>query len=209
MTTKAPAEIIKLKYKKEEKKPLTHSWWWKYPNVITDDVCKKIITFAENKYSGAVIVDNSGKDVLAEQIRKSDVCWINDGWLYDIVFEYMWTANRNANWNFNITSAESMQITRYTEGGYYDFHQDGCGLTAYDQPADIYLHGKTRKLSMTIVLNDDYEGGEFEFADDTDLIKEKKGTIIVFPSYQRHRVRPILSGTRYSLVVWFLGEPFK
>ena len=40
-------------------------------------------------------------------------------------------------------------------------------------------------------------------------IKEKKGTIIVFPSYLVHRVKPVVKGTRYSLVVWFCGEPFK
>jgi PKHD-type hydroxylase len=61
---------------------------------------------------------------------------------------------------------------------------------------------------MTIVLNEDYEGGEFEFFDDKRLIKEKTGTVIVFPSYIVHRVRPVTKGIRYSLVVWFCGEPF-
>ena len=70
------------------------------------------------------------------------------------------------------------------------------------------MHNKTRKLSMTIVLNDEYEGGEFQFFNDKTLIKEKQGTVIIFPSYMQHRVRPIKSGIRYSLVVWFLGEPF-
>ena len=40
------------------------------------------------------------------------------------------------------------------------------------------------------------------------LIKEKMGTVIVFPSYMVHRVRPVTKGTRYSLVSWFCGEPF-
>ena len=62
---------------------------------------------------------------------------------------------------------------------------------------------------MTIVLNDDYEGGEFNFFDCENLIKEKTGTIIVFPSYAVHKVNPITKGTRYSLVVWFVGEPFQ
>ena len=53
------------------------------------------------------------------------------------------------------------------------------------------------------------EGGEFEFFDNnTNLIKEKMGTVIVFPSYMVHRVRPVTKGTRYSLVSWFCGEPF-
>ena len=42
-------------------------------------------------------------------------------------------------------------------------------------------------------------------------IKElrKKGTVIVFPSFVWHRVKPVLSGTRYSLVCWSLGQPWK
>ena len=101
-----------------------------------------------------------------------------------------------------------MQITKYKKNGHYEFHQDGNGFTSFDTPENKILHGKTRKLSMTIVLNEDYEGGEFEFFDDKNLIREKIGTVIVFPSYMVHKVRPVTKGTRYSLVAWFCGEPF-
>ena len=36
-----------------------------------------------------------------------------------------------------------------------------------------------------------------------------KGSIVVFPSFVFHRVRPVITGTRYSLVCWNLGKPFK
>ena len=36
-----------------------------------------------------------------------------------------------------------------------------------------------------------------------------KGSIIVFPSFVWHRVKPITKGVRYSLVLWHLGYPFK
>ena len=39
-------------------------------------------------------------------------------------------------------------------------------------------------------------------------IKEQ-GSLVVFPSYIHHRVKPITKGKRYSLVVWFCGEPFR
>ena len=32
---------------------------------------------------------------------------------------------------------------------------------------------------------------------------------IFFPSFLMHRVTPVKQGTRYSLVSWFLGPPFK
>ena len=35
------------------------------------------------------------------------------------------------------------------------------------------------------------------------------GDVVVFPSIIPHRVRPIKSGKRYSLVGWYGGPPFK
>ena len=68
---------------------------------------------------------------------------------------------------------------------------------------------KVRKLSMTIILNDEFEGGEFELLGHQKPVEENgMGTVIIFPSYMVHRVRPITSGTRYSLVAWICGEPF-
>ena len=36
-----------------------------------------------------------------------------------------------------------------------------------------------------------------------------KGSIIVFPSFVWHRVKRVTKGSRYSLVIWNLGYPFK
>ena len=83
------------------------------------------------------------------------------------------------------------------------------------------LVGKIRKLSMTINLNEpgDYDGGNLKFdfgsnREDGHQIHEveeirPQGSIIVFPSYQYHCVTPVTRGTRYSLVLWTLGQPFK
>jgi PKHD-type hydroxylase len=64
---------------------------------------------------------------------------------------------------------------------------------------------------MSILLNEDYEGGDFKFYDDEEFaLKEKsKGSILVFPSYMQHCVKEVTKGNRYSLVVWFLGPKFK
>ena len=32
---------------------------------------------------------------------------------------------------------------------------------------------------------------------------------IAFPSYVLHEVQPVTKGTRYSLVAWAAGKPFK
>ena len=78
---------------------------------------------------------------------------------------------------------------------------------------------------MTCQLTDgsEYKGGELEFdSRDYDppmrneakhVMKAKeilpKGSIIVFPSFVWHRVKPVTKGCRYSLVLWNVGDPFK
>ena len=89
------------------------------------------------------------------------------------------------------------------------------------------MNGLIRKLSITVLLNDDYEGGEFQFKFANEKMKgldkvgrglktntltppmKGTGSVIVFPSYQLHRVKPVTKGTRYSLVGWACGPPFK
>jgi PKHD-type hydroxylase len=79
--------------------------------------------------------------------------------------------------------------------------------------------GKIRKLSLTLNLTpaENYTGGELKF-DLGPHVPERfhtcenaksQGSIIIFPSFIHHCVAPINSGTRYSLVIWCLGKPFK
>ena len=75
--------------------------------------------------------------------------------------------------------------------------------------------GKIRKLSMSILLNDpsEYEGGVLEFNTPNGLFQCKElnqaGSLVVFPSNVSHRVTPVTKGTRYSLVSWSLGPPYR
>jgi len=82
------------------------------------------------------------------------------------------------------------------------------------------LVGKLRKISMTVNLNvpGDYDGGnlKFDFGQHTDGAQfyeceeiRPQGSIIIFPSFLDHCVTPVTSGTRYSLVLWCVGDPYK
>ena len=180
--------------------------YWKFDNDVDSDTCKKIISIAENKWETAT----TRKDL--KNKRKTKIHWTTEQWLYDLVFDYMHTANKNSGWNFEIDGAESMQIGRYGKGCFYDTHHDGNGTSLYNIPDNKWLHNKTRKLSMSILLNDDYEGGELNFSNTEEPLiggNGTKGTVIVFPSYHSHSVEKVTKGIRYSLVVWFLGKGFK
>ena len=67
---------------------------------------------------------------------------------------------------------------------------------------------------MSVILNDNFEGGAFEFASygkeecTVTAIEPEAGAVIVFPSAMEHRVTPVTKGIRYSVVTWFVGPPF-
>jgi len=130
--------------------------------------------------------------------------------------------------NWVITEREAFQYTHYEKNDGYGWHKD-----THDDPYDSAMgtdpahDGLNRKLSMTIFLNDfvEWEEGRFEIEnawthgpndphyrihqfqpDYSDQIR--KGTAIVFPSYVQHRVSPVQSGVRKSLVAWYLGPPW-
>jgi len=80
--------------------------------------------------------------------------------------------------------------------------------------------GLVRKISCTINLNNpgEYMGGNLKFDFGPHSHTERyheceeirpQGSIVVFPSFVHHQVTPITKGTRYSLVLWALGRPFK
>lgn len=161
--------------------------------------------------------------------RKSDIVWMNDRWIYKEIHPFIHDANRLAGWNFDWDWSESCQFTKYGVGQYYGWHCDSWE-EPYKRPQNAdgtwpMDHGKIRKLSVTISLCDpsEYVGGNLEFdfrnSMDTEWKKGKttkecveirpRGSIIVFPSFVWHRVTPVTKGTRYSLVIWNLGYPFR
>ena len=203
--------------------------WYTFNQVLDKETCDRIKNLAKGKWVQSVVdTKNTISDeerVTGQQgdyksdsnIRASDICWTTEQWVYDLTFPYMRTANRNAGWNLDIKAAESMQLTRYKKDGFYRWHKDGNSdsLSAYDIPDNKFLHGNVRKISMTILLNDNFEGGAFEFAsyskEECDIvpIKPNLGDIIFFTSGMEHRVAPVTKGVRYSLVNWFVGPPFR
>lgn len=104
---------------------------------------------------------------------------------------------------FDLTGMEQgLQFTKYTAPGeHYDWHVDKGHMTP------------SRKLSISVQLSDpkDYKGGEFEmlFGRKPQKIVRERGMTVFFPSYTLHRVKPVTQGTRYSLVAWISGPPFK
>ena len=138
--------------------------------------------------------------------RSSEVAWVRDMDLASMLMRMSKQINRSANWNLNLVGIEPVQFGIYGEGDFYDWHVD-----QHPKP----VGGMVRKISMSLFLNDDYEGGEFDleiYRPDADprykTFKLKPWSAIFFQGDQWHRVRPITSGVRKSIVAWFYGPPY-
>ena len=88
----------------------------------------------------------------------------------------------------------TFQFTEYQKTGFYRWHKD-------DSNGRIVTH--------IISLNKEYTGGEFQFMhhDQEVTIRLNVGECYTFPSEVLHRVQPVLSGVRYSLVCWEVDQP--
>ena len=191
---------------------MNYSLYWKWDNAISPERCKEIVESAGDSFHAASIGGKEDtKDVEVDlEKRKTNIHWSDDQKLFNLGSEYALIANEKAGWNFEVSALESFQIGQYPKGGHYNWHVDGIGVKTIDAPNNKLMHGKTRKISMVLWLNDDFEGGEFEFHPSLlkdNIIQPSIGTIVMFPSWLMHRVKPVTSGVRYSAVTWLVGNP--
>ena len=208
------------------------NYYWGFKSALTPRFCDEVINYANSKKEVMARTGGFGdKKLNKEDIknlqrkRKSDLVWLDDTWIYKEIHPYIHEANKKAGWNFDWDRSESCQFTKYKLNQYYDWHCDSWDKPYERKNKNDPDNGKIRKLSVTCQLTDgsEYTGGELEFdfrnydphmrEENKHLVKAKeilpKGSIIVFPSFVWHRVKPVTSGTRYSLVVWHLGRPFR
>jgi PKHD-type hydroxylase len=209
-----------------------NNYYWYFVKALSPKICDKIIKHGNKVKDSLAVVGGLSRNRDLKQnplnkkeiadlkkTRDSNVAWLEDKWIYDEIQPFIHEANKNAGWNFEWDWSEPCQFTKYKLNQHYSWHCDSFAET-YNSPHNLNFHNKTRKLSVTCSLSDpkDYKGGELEFQfrnqGDPTITRKcieilPRGSIVVFPSFVWHRVKPVTKGTRYSLVVWNLGYPFK
>lgn len=175
-------------------------------DVFTAEECDKLIELANAKgWERAKIADGE-----LDTKRRSEVCWLEwtpeHEWLFSRLA--VLSAEMNAQfWGYELAAfGEPLQITKYdsAERGHYSWHQDIGGGSM-----------SIRKLSFVVQLTDPekYTGGELELfmakIEKNLTPPKKRGSVIWFPAFEPHRVSPLKSGVRNSLVGWISGHPFR
>ncbi len=202
-------------------------------SLIQESICDHTLKWEQSKIylgkdddKGLIIAKDIPKNIskinddvegFDDKIRKSEHAWLKRNERLRLALEKMFIEyiNKISGWNYSIFGIENIQLTHYKKDHFYDWHQD--------EHAEPIIHDNklvNRKVSVTIWLNDpdEYKGGEFDIevrgpnCKDSrsryDTLKMPKKTMLIFPSSTWHRVRPVISGVRKSLVMWLIGPPF-
>jgi PKHD-type hydroxylase len=172
------------------------------PNFLSKKECEDLLQFSLTKELKPALVSDTS--ILNIKSRKSNI------FFYDYSLDFPNLNEKLINifkkevnvkgYNIDFTN-NHFQFTQYTKGGYYNWHTDSS-VGLYEE----------RYCSMVIQLNDEYTGGELQIKnkDDNEITLEKGlGNLFIFYSNLIHRVKPIISGTRYSLVNWFRLIPIE
>ncbi len=170
-----------------------------YQAALSPEECRTIIALGEAtpRTDGRVELGDAA-------YRVSHIAWLEPlpqtHWLFHKLGALF--AQASQHYGFELTGfVDALQYTVYGAEQHFDWHMDlGPGATS------------ARKLSMTIQLsaNEDYSGGQLEFINAPAMQEARAmGAATFFPSYLAHRVTPVTSGVRRSLVAWACGPTFR
>jgi predicted 2-oxoglutarate/Fe(II)-dependent dioxygenase YbiX len=176
-----------------------------FDGVITDALCDAILKEFSNEEEWRKTV--VGEGVVNEKIRTAETIVLSYPHVIEknpkvrakidkYVFASAGLAIKKYNEKFPLALIQEdsgYELLRYKEGQFYTQHTDS-------------FKARPRAVSCSFILNDNYEGGEFAFFNRELKYKPKKGSCIMFPSnfMYPHEIMPVTSGTRYSIITWFI-----
>lgn len=152
--------------------------------------------------SGIIRSNNAGYDKDFRYSSQANVSYDNP--IVNRVREVSKYANENY-FKINISSyAQENHFVQYDIDGKFDAHTD----IIWKADVDNLDTKPIRKITCITLLNDDFTGGKLAlwYTGQRYSFRFNKGDVILFPSYVQHKVDPVESGVRYSLVSWSYGE---
>ena len=167
-------------------------------NIVTKDECNYIIQKASENLKQSEVSINKEVD---STIRKSETAWIDksDPVASKIIERCLKFVDRPT------INCESLQVVKYTPGGYYKPHYDSID----DKNPRLY--------TFLIALNDDYEGGETEFVNLGKSYKMKECDGLFFHNLDNYELscskslhggKPVKSGEKWICNLWIHKYPY-
>lgn len=159
-------------------------------NVLSPELTKKILTYYDNNVNRQIAHNTGTKNRLHVHPCRNLEIEI-DNKLSRSVFPEI-----RKIFYFDVNYRESYKICSYNAetSGRFHAHRDTC---------HPYQH---RRFAMSLLLNDDYEGGEFELPEYNFKIKPKANSALIFPGISTHKVNQVTKGSRKAIITFFCSE---
>tara|TARA_R110002051_G_scaffold78260_1_gene141803 strand:+ start:110 stop:634 length:525 start_codon:yes stop_codon:yes gene_type:complete len=150
---------------------------------------------------GDALILEEGKikdDKVDHSVRNTKIAWVHPGknthWLFDRAIMVFKSA-------LPFNALQSMQYTVYhgTDKSHYTWHRDiGTG--------DKIMRARVNVGIIQLSDPSDYKGGVLQLKQEDKIIDvmKTKGLVTTFPIDMEHRVTPLTSGVRKTLIMWGL-----
>jgi hypothetical protein len=157
----------------------TKNYIREYPNVIPADLSLKIITQTDLKFFPATT--GGGK----QSTDEISTIYLNIFKLYIKEFRFF----------------DSMKLE---SSGYDHVLYMGSQSQEYKDHVDHSQFNKPRILTCSLILNDNYDGGDFRFFEGEYTVPKKAYSAVVFPSNFcfPHSITPVSEGDRHAIITW-------
>ena len=182
--------------------------------IFTKEECDMILSMPIKMVSEKDIIDDLGLEFETSWANgvansnwdhvKQEVLEAED-WVWDRLEKYKNIYSKHAN------SFWPLVIRTYGVGDQLGIHQDGSK--------------EIRRTAISVYLNEDFEGGEFQIFDwelnysgkeishkpthGIKTFKPEAGVMIQVPLYVPHGVTTVIKGVRKQLLTWTLGDKIK
>jgi len=177
--------------------------YWYFSDAMTPEAAKKLIESLEIQTHGDDAQIGTGLNgVVNKEIRDVKKVTLPSYRGIGATMAGMGMAANRQAWKFDVTHSNQTDYLKYDKDGHYKAHVD-----TFIRPDDK----ETRKLTVLMFLNNDFEGGKLFLQNGHEKIypPQDPGTCLVFPSFMMHGVEPVTKGIRRSIVTWMVGPWFK
>jgi len=162
------------------------------PGLVSEDERKYIMEKARPDLRPSTVAQDR---VLDTKNRVSETAWLdnNDPVISEVVSRCMKHVDRP------VRNCENLQVLRYGEGGFYNFHHDSLG------------GNNQRMYTFIVCLNDDFEGGETKFPNINKSYRLRAGDVLLFDCLNNYEFKdfraihgglPVTSGEKWICNLW-------
>ena len=164
----------------------------RYDDVLSAQLCKSIIN--KSRWHDFVKANTVGES----NSRKCYIKAINQEFDKDIFKSVGQIIEKYAKAHKHFSTGLTCEDTGYqhliylgSQKGEYKEHTDHGDITP-------------RVLTISFILNDSYDGGDFVFFGGTYTVPKKQGSVVVFPSNFcfPHAITPVTNGDRHAIITW-------